>query len=595
MSEFPWADYTDEVDYATYDPDDDKIRIYSGHVPREMYDALKEARFNRAYKQECFYAKWYPWTEDIALALCDEISDEDSTIFDRAEDRSTRFAIYSGNAEKRAEQAIRAGDAAVEGIPFGQPILVGHHSERKHRKAVERAQREADKMVEEVDRRDYWAYRARAVKRHVNRTFDRGVVMRRVKKLESEKRKKESEREGKDYNRALTWFVSDLADEYPDDFTKDGLTAYQGKVVIAAAWAQKRIVLEGMSDALRERLQKWQTGRERYCDRWIAHLEGQISYWKTLLEDKHNEDIDQQMPLKKGDWIRCPHGWAQIERVNKGAEKRITSVSVDRETATWNKPGGWFYPRKVDYESVKEHRTSEEYQAMTYAEQNAAEIARLEREAAVAVKRREAQEADGLRQVAETRKEAADAVEVRVNYNPNFYPTPISIVNKMLDAADIRVSPGVHVSMLEPSAGDGRIIKAALEREPDLQVRYCEVNHEALQVLGDIAGPVIRIGCDFLGLDGWEEIFDYVIGNPPWNDRVYIAHTKKAYECLKPGGRMVWLLPSASFWSDNNNRFHNWLLDVDADSECLPDDTFSVKSRIVVIDKPKQVKQASLF
>ena len=47
---FNWAEYTDEVDYATYSPEDDKIRIYSGRVPREMYDALREAKFNRAYE-----------------------------------------------------------------------------------------------------------------------------------------------------------------------------------------------------------------------------------------------------------------------------------------------------------------------------------------------------------------------------------------------------------------------------------------------------------------------------------------------------------------------------------------------------------------
>ena len=196
---FNFEQYADEVDYATYDPDDDKIRIYSGRVGRELYDALKAAKFNRAYKMGCFYAKWYPGTEDIALALCGEIDDEDTSLFDRAEERHARFATYSDNAEKRAEAAIKAGNDAVEGIPFGQPILVGHHSERRHRRAVERAQRAADKTVEEVDRRDYWAYRAKGVLRNANRTFDRGVIMRRIKKLESELRKKQRELDGKDY------------------------------------------------------------------------------------------------------------------------------------------------------------------------------------------------------------------------------------------------------------------------------------------------------------------------------------------------------------------------------------------------------------
>lgn len=41
--------------------------------------------------------------------------------------------------------------AATAGIPFGQPILVGHHSEKAHRAAIDRAWRAADRSVEERD------------------------------------------------------------------------------------------------------------------------------------------------------------------------------------------------------------------------------------------------------------------------------------------------------------------------------------------------------------------------------------------------------------------------------------------------------------
>jgi hypothetical protein len=48
--------------------------------------------------------------------------------------------------EKAAERARQASDAAhkrsrdlVAGIPFGQPILVGHHSEKRHRNAVDKS------------------------------------------------------------------------------------------------------------------------------------------------------------------------------------------------------------------------------------------------------------------------------------------------------------------------------------------------------------------------------------------------------------------------------------------------------------------------
>ena len=41
---------------ATYSLEDNKLRIYSGRVEQELYDRLRAARYQRAYKQGCFYA-----------------------------------------------------------------------------------------------------------------------------------------------------------------------------------------------------------------------------------------------------------------------------------------------------------------------------------------------------------------------------------------------------------------------------------------------------------------------------------------------------------------------------------------------------------
>lgn len=59
-------------------------------------------------------------------------------------------------AEGRKADAARhweAGDLREEksGIPFGQPVLVGHHSERHHRRALERADGHIQKAIESTD------------------------------------------------------------------------------------------------------------------------------------------------------------------------------------------------------------------------------------------------------------------------------------------------------------------------------------------------------------------------------------------------------------------------------------------------------------
>ena len=58
---------------------------------------------------------------------------------ERQEVRAERYREYADNADKRATAAFNASSAAVEHIPLGQPILVGHHSERAHRRALERS------------------------------------------------------------------------------------------------------------------------------------------------------------------------------------------------------------------------------------------------------------------------------------------------------------------------------------------------------------------------------------------------------------------------------------------------------------------------
>ncbi len=57
------------------------------------------------------------------------------------EEKRERYAQRAEKLRAAASAAYRKADLREEvtGIPFGQPILVGHHSERRHRKTLERA------------------------------------------------------------------------------------------------------------------------------------------------------------------------------------------------------------------------------------------------------------------------------------------------------------------------------------------------------------------------------------------------------------------------------------------------------------------------
>jgi hypothetical protein len=52
--------------------------------------------------------------------------------------RAERLREWSAGNERKSEQRDEAADQIASHIPLGQPILVGHHSERRHRKDLAR-------------------------------------------------------------------------------------------------------------------------------------------------------------------------------------------------------------------------------------------------------------------------------------------------------------------------------------------------------------------------------------------------------------------------------------------------------------------------
>lgn len=71
---------------------------------------------------------------------------------------------YEAKAEKFAKEAESRATSAretMQNIPLGQPILVGHHSEKRHRKDIERIDRNFGKSVEASEKSEYYANKAK--------------------------------------------------------------------------------------------------------------------------------------------------------------------------------------------------------------------------------------------------------------------------------------------------------------------------------------------------------------------------------------------------------------------------------------------------
>lgn len=82
---------------------------------------------------------------------------------ERAKQRAERLRGWAAGHEAKADAAFTASENATKDIPFGQPIIVGHYSERRHRRALETSWRNMDKSVaeskiahEQESKAQYW-------------------------------------------------------------------------------------------------------------------------------------------------------------------------------------------------------------------------------------------------------------------------------------------------------------------------------------------------------------------------------------------------------------------------------------------------------
>ncbi len=170
---------------ATYSPEDNKLRLYgSERLDTDLYHRVREMGFKWAPKQELFVApKWTPAREDFCVELAGEITAEQTTLVERAEAKAARLDDLAIKRANESNSYHAAANRISERFAYGQPILVGHHSERRARKDQERMHNAMQKAVQAREAVSYWNYRATGVERHANRKAAPGVRARRIKTL----------------------------------------------------------------------------------------------------------------------------------------------------------------------------------------------------------------------------------------------------------------------------------------------------------------------------------------------------------------------------------------------------------------------------
>lgn len=170
---------------ATYSPEDNKLRLYIGRVPREEYLKLKAEGWTTLHKQRDagggdFAAVWTPSRRDTALEYAGIIEDEDMGPDERAADRAERFGGYR---DKRTNEAVGHADRYDSG-----PSAHGYQHAARAERAAARHDRIADRAGDAWSKAEYWQRRTAGVISHALYVSSPGVRMGRIKTIEAELR-----------------------------------------------------------------------------------------------------------------------------------------------------------------------------------------------------------------------------------------------------------------------------------------------------------------------------------------------------------------------------------------------------------------------
>ena len=317
---------------ATYSPDDNKLRLYpTCRLDPEEYARVKAAGFRWAPKQELFVAPaWTPEREDLLIEMCGEVDDEDKSLVERAEERAERFEDYGSRRRSDAEQAKAAVSALADGIPLGQPILVGHHSEKRARRDAERIENGMRRAVRMWEQSKYWISRAQGAIGAAKYKERPDVRARRIKGLEAERRKQE--RRQADAEKLLAfWSRENLTQQEALNISN---YHDHGGVLLAdgthdwSAWSALESGRATLDEIRSQRLESL----PRYldiCRRWLDHYDNRLAYERAMLEEAGGL-IAEKIDLQPGGLVRVRNEWMTIIRVNRKDGKPVSVTTNGR-------------------------------------------------------------------------------------------------------------------------------------------------------------------------------------------------------------------------------------------------------------------------
>jgi hypothetical protein len=300
--------------------------------------------------------KFTSWVDPVG-ELCELVkANEGLSIGEIQEYAAERSEVRAERLEDRAEHHAKVSDELwergrqmMDGVPFGQPILVGHHSERGHRNLLKKTDNICRKSVgehkyaKELERRSEGAERRARMKSAETCTLEYAG-----------NRLKEAKAELNTCDRSLTIQPLDFAiyrgpgQDYQGmrvqvrviKGNRCGVCVSVPEGVSGSDWSWPKIScnLEDLESYLSE-------DRRLDLQNRKANAIEAIDFWTEIVKQKGGEQYSS-LTIKKGDWVEYWDGIRQVVRVNQ------KTVTVQTQ---------YSWTDKVEYTKLRRHMTAEQY------------------------------------------------------------------------------------------------------------------------------------------------------------------------------------------------------------------------------------------
>lgn len=239
-------------------------------------------------------------TIDDTTPATTPFAEHEAASYEHAQNRAERYAERSEHALSNAQDLEAEAKKRASAIPFGQPVLMGHHSQKRDERDRERIRAKFDQSAQEAGRGRYWGACAQAAESYRAGRENLGAALRRIERLEADQRRAERD-------------TAHTADEN-----------------------------------YRER---------RAAD--LAEVNEQLDYWRAVVAQAqaHGAKVWHKGDFTRGDYVRFRGTWWEVLRVNP---KTLTIPHIEtedgdpvmsKERAKTRRMGG--YTHKLTYDKVQ--------------------------------------------------------------------------------------------------------------------------------------------------------------------------------------------------------------------------------------------------